>query len=210
MVPGKLLGSGDVAGAPTIVAYSVSAGARAKVEAAGGRVMSLRELMDENRDQGWLSLPEATTYVYDADGAILGRLANAVADLLQKASATVVEDKVVIVNAEKAIVTGSPVSIMANYHAKYELNHARKGPYFPRMPTRPQADRAGMLPYQKKSSAAVPSATCVWRLAARPTWTATCPTPRRRRPLAFERPLDRYMSLGDISAGLGAPRTAGR
>ena len=48
VVPGKLLGSGDVAGAPTIVAYSVSAGARAKVEAAGGRVMSLRELMDEN------------------------------------------------------------------------------------------------------------------------------------------------------------------
>ena len=56
------------------------AGARAKVEAAGGRVMSL-ELMDENpKDQGWLS-PEATTYVYDADGAILGR-SSAVADLL--------------------------------------------------------------------------------------------------------------------------------
>lgn len=48
VIPGKLLGSGDVAGSPTIVAYSVSAGARAKVEAAGGRVMSLRELMNEN------------------------------------------------------------------------------------------------------------------------------------------------------------------
>ena len=98
-------------------------------------------------------MPEATTYVYDADGAILGRLASAVADLLQKASRDGREDKVVIVNAEKAIVTGSPVSIMANYHAKYELNHARKGPYFPRMPDMIlKRTVRGMLPYQKKSS----------------------------------------------------------
>ena len=28
--------------------YSVSSGARSKIEAAGGRVMTIRELMDEN------------------------------------------------------------------------------------------------------------------------------------------------------------------
>jgi len=48
LVPGKLLRSGEVGDSRTIVAYSISAGARAKVEAAGGRVMSLPELMDEN------------------------------------------------------------------------------------------------------------------------------------------------------------------
>jgi large subunit ribosomal protein L18e len=43
-----LLGSGDVLGKPSVAAYSVSAGARSKIEAAGGRVLTIRELMDEN------------------------------------------------------------------------------------------------------------------------------------------------------------------
>ena len=48
LVPGKLLGSSDVIGKPNVAAYSVSSGARSKIEAAGGRVMTIRELMDEN------------------------------------------------------------------------------------------------------------------------------------------------------------------
>ena len=48
LVPGKLLGSGDVAGSPNGAAYSVSASARSKIEAAGGRVMSIRDLMEDN------------------------------------------------------------------------------------------------------------------------------------------------------------------
>ena len=39
-------------------------------------------------------MPETTTYVYDAEGAVLGRLASAVADLLQKAARDGREDKV--------------------------------------------------------------------------------------------------------------------
>ena len=48
LVPGKLLGSGNVEGKHTVAAYSVSIGARSKIEAAGGRVLTIRELMDEN------------------------------------------------------------------------------------------------------------------------------------------------------------------
>ena len=48
LVPGKLLGSGDLVASHNVAAYSVSAGAREKIEAAGGRVMSLSELMNEN------------------------------------------------------------------------------------------------------------------------------------------------------------------
>ena len=48
LVPGKLLGSGDVLGSPNVAAYSVSASARSKIEAAGGRVMTIRDLMDDN------------------------------------------------------------------------------------------------------------------------------------------------------------------
>ncbi len=48
LVPGKLLGSGEVTGNRTIAAYSVSTSARAKIEAAGGRVLTYGELMNEN------------------------------------------------------------------------------------------------------------------------------------------------------------------
>jgi len=48
LVPGKLLGSGDVEGKPSVAAYSVSAGARTKIEDAGGRILTIRELMKEN------------------------------------------------------------------------------------------------------------------------------------------------------------------
>ena len=48
LVPGKLLGSGDVSGKPTVAAFSMSTGARDKIEAAGGTVLSLGELMEQN------------------------------------------------------------------------------------------------------------------------------------------------------------------
>ena len=48
LVPGKLLVSGEVAGKPNVAAYSVSSGARSKIEDAGGRVITIRELMNEN------------------------------------------------------------------------------------------------------------------------------------------------------------------
>ena len=48
LVPGKLLGSGEVSAKHDVAAYSVSAGAREKIEAAGGRVLSLADLMNEN------------------------------------------------------------------------------------------------------------------------------------------------------------------
>ena len=48
LVPGKLLGSGELTNGHVITAYSVSNGAREKIEAAGGRVMTYGELMTEN------------------------------------------------------------------------------------------------------------------------------------------------------------------
>ena len=73
--------------------------------------------------------------------------------ILLKAAREHRDDKVIIVNAEKAIVSGRPRSVLNTYHKKYELNHARKGPFYPRMPDMilKRAVR-GMLPYQKKSS----------------------------------------------------------
>ena len=96
---------------------------------------------------------DETTYVFDADGLIMGRLASASADILLKAAREHRDDKVIIINAEKAIVSGRPRSVLNTYHAKYELNHARKGPFFPRMPDQIlKRTVRGMLPYQKNSS----------------------------------------------------------
>ena len=48
LVPGKLLGSGDLSSKHTVAAYSVSTSARAKIEAAGGEVVSIHDLMKKN------------------------------------------------------------------------------------------------------------------------------------------------------------------
>ena len=58
-------------------------------------------------------MADQVTYVYDADGLILGRLASAVANKLLKSTRAGNPDKVVIVNAEKAIVSGKPSSVFA-------------------------------------------------------------------------------------------------
>ena len=69
---------------------------------------------------------DETTYVFDADGLVMGRLASIAAELLIKSARSDRDDKVIIVNAEKAIITGSKDSVFAKYHSKYKLNHARK------------------------------------------------------------------------------------
>ena len=48
LVPGKLLGAGELDKKLTIAAFSASGAARAKVEGAGGKVLTIRELMDLN------------------------------------------------------------------------------------------------------------------------------------------------------------------
>ena len=98
-------------------------------------------------------MAEATTFVYNAEDKVLGRLASVVAKQLISATKAGEDTRVIIVNAEKAIVSGKRTSVMSDYRKKYELNHARKGPFFPRMPDQIlKRTVRGMLPYQKNSS----------------------------------------------------------
>lgn len=48
IIPGKVLGSGEIDRPITVAAISVSEGARLKIEAAKGRVISISELVAEN------------------------------------------------------------------------------------------------------------------------------------------------------------------
>tara|TARA_Y100000588_G_scaffold308660_1_gene333326 strand:- start:5652 stop:6134 length:483 start_codon:yes stop_codon:yes gene_type:complete len=93
------------------------------------------------------------TTVYDATGKILGRLASQVAKEMISARKSGMQQRVIIINAEGAIVSGPRSKVFSDYRAKYKLNHARKGPYFPRMPDKIiKRTVRGMLPYQKNSS----------------------------------------------------------
>ncbi len=82
--------------------------------------------------------------VIDASECIMGRLASAVAKSLLNG------EEIHIVNAENAVISGSKEMVFGEYVSKRNLNHPRKGPYYPRMPHM-MLKRAvrGMIPYQK-------------------------------------------------------------
>ena len=152
-------------------------------------------------------MPE-TTYVFNADGLIMGRLASTVADLLLKAARDDRDDKVIIINSEKAIVSGRPRSVLNTYQAKYKLNHPRKGPFFPRMPDMIMKRTVrGMLPYQRKSSGRRALRNLRVEIGCPSHLESDLPEGHEsgddskiRRALP-----DRFILLGEISANLGAP-----
>lgn len=82
--------------------------------------------------------------VIDADGAVLGRLAS------HAAKRALDGEKIRVVNAERALVTGSEDAVLEKYRDKREVGSQRKGPYYPRMPDRIfKRTVRGMLPYQQ-------------------------------------------------------------
>ena len=91
--------------------------------------------------------------MFDASDLVIGRLSSHVAKILLNGQKNKTDDRVIITNAENAVVSGSKRAVFATYRKKYELNHARKGPFFPRMPDKIlKRTVRGMLPYQQKSS----------------------------------------------------------
>jgi len=152
-------------------------------------------------------LAEAATLVYDATDKILGRLASLVAKQLISARKAGREQRVIIYNAEHAVVSGPKTRVLANYDGKYKLNHARKGPFYPRMPDQIlKRTVRGMLPYQKNSSGrgalrdlrvliGKPSNLSGEELPDGHAWGDTGP---------IDRPLPlKFVRLGEISSSLG-------
>ncbi len=82
--------------------------------------------------------------IIDAEGAVLGRLCTAVAKRLLNG------EEIIVVNSEKAIVTGKKTMIKAHYKHEREVGTYRKGPFYPRMPDRlVKRCVRGMIPYQE-------------------------------------------------------------
>ena len=85
--------------------------------------------------------------IINGEGQILGRLASEVAKELLRD-----EDKqIVIVNAERVVISGSKERLIEDYRRRRERGSREKGPYFPKMPDR-VVRRAirGMLPYKRQ------------------------------------------------------------
>ncbi len=85
--------------------------------------------------------------VVDAEGKILGRMASFVAKELLEGK------RVAIVNAEKAVITGNPQTILKKYLTRRAIQsriHPRKSPVQPRTPDRIVWKTVkGMLPMKK-------------------------------------------------------------
>lgn len=134
--------------------------------------------------------------IIDADGLVLGRMCSVVAKSLLNG------EEIVIVNAEKAIVSGNRTSIMEEYNRSRNQGKIRKGPYFPKMPDRIlKRTVSRMMQHRKFHGKEAMSRLKVY-----------IGVPEDLQGEQFEAieiaqktgTLRKYMSLGDISRELGA------
>jgi len=87
-------------------------------------------------------VPKGT--VVDVSGLVLGRAASAIAFRLLRG------ESIVVVNAEKSVVTGSRSNILSFYTANRARGSKRMGPHYPRYPDRIfRRTVRGMLPHLK-------------------------------------------------------------
>ncbi len=84
------------------------------------------------------------TIIIDAKGLILGRMASSIAKRLLQG------ETVIVLNAEKAAISGKRLSIVKDAKSFLDVGHPRKGPYHPRRPDKiVRRTVRGMLPRQK-------------------------------------------------------------
>ena len=138
-----------------------------------------------------------TVYV-DATDQIAGRLSSRVAKLL------IAGRRVVVVNAEKALISGSRISVMTQWKERLELSSKVNPIYGPIHPRRPdnilRRMVRGMVPRKKPKGAVamkrlriyigVPAGVNATKLTKFEETAATRPTPV-------------YVTMGDLSKSLG-------
>ena len=91
--------------------------------------------------------PIDNSIIINAEDTITGRLASLVAKRLLSG------EQIIIVNAEKALISGNPGSIAKKYLTRYHIrtkSNPLKGPFFPRKPDQIlKRTIRGMLPFKK-------------------------------------------------------------
>lgn len=132
--------------------------------------------------------------IIDASNAVMGRLASHVAKRL------IGGESIVIVNSEKAVITGSREAILAEYKNRRARGTQRFGPYYPRVPHLiVKRSVRGMIPYQ------TPRGRDAFR---RLRVELGLPAKYGKQPLIKVeealRPIRVGMTVGDLSKDLGA------
>jgi large subunit ribosomal protein L13 len=142
-------------------------------------------------------LPEAPgPAVVDASGLVLGRAASAIAKRLLNG------ESIVVVNAEKSVVTGGRAAVIQHYTEARARGSVRTGPHFPRYPDRIfRRTVRGMLPHLKTRGKVALGRLEVhigvpeeYRSVATQTVEIARPRPTVRPP----------MTLGEVTTLLGA------
>lgn len=113
--------------------------------------MSVNLRADENKPEGnkrkdrrVKMMDIKSALVIDATGLVLGRMASIIAKSL------LLGEEVVVVNAEKAVISGKRLSRVREAKEFLEVGHPRKGPLHPRRPDRiVRRTIRGMLPRRK-------------------------------------------------------------
>ena len=135
--------------------------------------------------------------VIDADGLILGRLSTHVAKRLLSG------EEIAIINAEKAIISGNKVQLLAHYKHRRERGTRNHGPFFPR-----SADMIlkrtvrGMLAFRKPSGRAAYKRLRVYVGVPNELKSEKAESVESAR----KSELVRYTTLGAIAKELGSTR----
>ncbi|MFP4169995.1 MAG: 50S ribosomal protein L13 [Methanomassiliicoccales archaeon] len=133
--------------------------------------------------------------VIDAEAHVLGRLSSDVAQRIMKG------ENVVIVNAEKALITGKKTKVFSDYKQKKDRGKIRKGPFYPR-----RADLIlkrtvrGMIPYRKPSGKEAYKRLKVFVGVPKEYQNASMETIEKAMSLTTSR----YTTLGEVSKYLGS------
>ena len=133
----------------------------------------------------------------NADGLIVGRLSSIVAKKLLEG------DEITIINAEKAVLSGSRSMTFGEYKETYERGTREKGPYFPKRPDAIiKRTVRGMLPYTTQRGK--DSMARLKIFIGTPSELAGQPSVTLEKASVNRLSSYRYMQLGELSRMLGA------
>lgn len=135
--------------------------------------------------------------VIDANGLIMGRLASIVAKRL------LAGERIDIINAENAVVSGDRYAIFADYRHSTERGRPEYGPYFPKRPERIlKRTVRGMLPYKRQRGRDAMAHLKVYVGVPAELKNAKAETIEAASMTRLSSP--KYVKLGEIGKNLGA------
>jgi len=133
--------------------------------------------------------------IIDAENHIAGRLATVIAKRIMKG------EEIVIVNAEKIIITGERDHVLAAYKQKKDLGNVKSGPFFPR--------RADLI-MKRTVRGMIPWKTTSGRMAYRRLKVFVgvpkefVDSPKEKVDVAIKAGLTQYVTLSQIAEFLGS------